>query len=204
MGLNVQQEPTVVYKIRNSLYINMTNKCTNLCIFCSRETDPTVRGYYLGRKKDPETPEILEAVGDPMVYDEIVFCGYGEPLLRLQQVKEVARALKAKGARIRLNTNGLGNLIWKRDLVPELKELIDVVSVSLNASTNEQYLTLCKPPFGRDAFPAVLEFVRKCLRAEMRTICTAVKHPDVDVKACEELARSLGAEFKARRYNVVG
>ncbi len=204
MGLEGERKPTVVYKIRNSLYINMTNRCTNRCAFCSREEDPMVRGHYLGMTHEPTSGEILQAVGDPREYDEVVFCGFGEPLLRLQAVKEVARSLKEKGGRLRLNTNGLGALIWKRNLVPELKELVDVVSVSLNASTNELYMKLCKPSFGERAFPAMLDFIRKCVDGGLRTICTVVNHPDVDVKACEELARSLGAEFKVRKYDVVG
>jgi TatD DNase family protein len=204
MKMRVKREPTVVYKIRNSLYINMTNRCTNRCTFCAREEDPMVRGHFLGMLREPTSEEILEAVGDPGKYDEVVFCGFGEPLLRLQEVTEVAQALKAKGGRLRINTNGLGALIWKRNLVPELKLLVDVVSVSLNASTNELYMKLCKPSFGEKAFPAILEFVRKCVGEGLRTICTVVKHPDVDVKACEELARTLGAEFRVRKYDVVG
>jgi TatD family-associated radical SAM protein len=154
--------------------------------------------------REPSSGEILEAVGDPGGYDEIVFCGFGEPLLRLQEMKEAARTLKEKGARLRLNTNGLGALIWKRNLVPELKDLVDVVSVSLNASTNELYMKLCRPSFGDKAFPAILDFIRKCVDGGLRTICTVVDHPGVDIQACEELARSLGAEFRVRKYDVVG
>jgi TatD DNase family protein len=163
-----------------------------------------VRGHYLGMTREPTSAEIVEAVGDPGRYDEVVFCGFGEPLLRLQEVKETARALKDKGGRLRLNTNGLGALIWKRNLVPELNGLVDVVSVSLNASTNELYMKLCRPSFGERAFPAILDFIRKCVDGGLRTICTVVNHPDVDIKACEKLARSLGAEFKVRKYDVVG
>jgi TatD DNase family protein len=204
MHLGVQRKSTVVYKIRNSLYINMTNRCTNRCTFCAREEDPIVRGHFLGMTREPSSEEILQAVGDPKAYDEVVFCGFGEPLLRLQEVKEVAGSLKEKGGRLRINTNGLGALIWKRNLVPELAELVDVVSVSLNASTNELYMKLCKPSFGEKSFPAMLDFIRKCVAGGLQTICTVVNHPDVDVGACEELARSLGADFKVRKYDVVG
>ncbi len=204
MGIERDHAPTIVYKIRNNLYINMTNKCTNRCVFCLREEDPVVRGHNLGIDREPESPEILEVVGDPTQYDEVVFCGYGEPLLRLQQVKDAARALKAKGARIRLNTNGLSSLIWKRSIVREIKGLVDVVSVSLNAATNEQYLELCKPVFGEEAFPALLEFIRECVREGIPTICTVVRHPDINIEACETLARSLGADFKVRKYHIVG
>jgi TatD DNase family protein len=204
MDLEVEPPPAIVYKIRNSLYINMTNRCPNRCIFCARSEDPNVRGHNLGIKTEPDEMEIIQAVGNPNRYDEVVFCGFGEPLLRLPQVKEVARVLKGKGARIRLNTNGLGSLLWKRDIVPELSGLIDVFSVSLNADTNEQYQVLCQPSFGAEAFPALLEFVRGCVREGVQTVCTVVSHPDVNIKACEELARSLGAEFRVRKYHVVG
>ncbi len=204
MGLEKDRKASIVYKIRNSLYINLTNKCVNRCVFCAREKEPTVHGYYLGIKEEPGSRQILEAVGDPTVYDEIVFCGYGEPLLRLPQLKEVAKALKAKGATIRLNTNGLGSLFWNRNVVPELRGLVDIVSASLNASTNEQYIELCKPTFGEKAFDSLLAFIRECVGAGIRTVCTAVEYPDVDIKACEKLAHSLGAEFRARRYKTVG
>jgi TatD DNase family protein len=204
MGVEVTPRPAIVYKIRSSLYINMTNKCSNRCVFCPRVEDPTVRGHNLGLKHEPAEMEIIQAVGDPTRYDEIVFCGFGEPLLRLPQVKEVARALKQKGARVRLNTNGLGSLIWKRDVVPELIGLIDTFSVSLNAHNSEQYQKLCQPSFGAEAFPALLDFVRGCVREGAHTVCTAVEHPSVDVAACEALARSLGAEFRIRKYHVVG
>lgn len=204
MNLGVERKPTVVYKIRNSLYINMTNRCTNRCAFCAREEDPVVRGHYLGMTREPTTGEILQAVGDPKAYDEVVFCGFGEPLLRLQEVKEVASSLKEKGGRLRVNTNGLGSLIWKRNLVPELVGLIDVVSVSLNASTNELYMKLCKPSFGEKAFPAMLDFIRKCVAAGLQTVCTVVNHPEVDLEACEKLANSFGVELKVRKYDVVG
>ena len=204
MGIEVKPPPAIVYKIRNSLYINMTNRCPNRCVFCSRSDDPTVRGHNLGIQTEPEKIEIIQAVGNPTRYDEVVFCGFGEPLLRLPQVKEVARALKGKGARIRLNTNGLGALLWKKDVVPELSNLIDVFSISLNADTNEQYQALCQPSFGAEAFPAMLEFVRACVREGVHTVCTVVAHPEVNIEACKELAHSLGAEFRVRKYHVVG
>jgi TatD DNase family protein len=204
MGVHLKRTPAVVYKIRNSLYINMTNRCPNQCVFCARSDDPTVRGHNLELQAEPTEAEIVQAVGDPTRYDEIVFCGFGEPLLRLPQVKTAARVLKEKGARIRLNTNGLGSLLWKRNVVPELADLIDVFSISLNADTGELYQSLCKPSFGVEAFPAVLEFIRACVQAGVRTVCTVVEHPAVDTGACERLVRSLGADFRVRKYHIVG
>jgi len=204
MGITLGDEPAVVYKIRNSLYINMTNRCTNRCVFCSREYDPVVRGYNLGLEREPGVDEMVEAVGDPGAYDEIVFCGYGEPAVRLPDLLETARRLKEKGARIRLNTNGLGNIHWKRNIVSELAGLIDVVSVSLNTSDPDQYVEICRPVFGAESFASLVDFIRKSVEAGMKTVCTAVKYPGVDIEACRKLAQSLGADFRAREYNVLG
>jgi len=204
MGLGEEVEPAVIYRIRNSIYVNLTNRCTNSCVFCSREEDPVVRGYYLGLQKEPTVEEILEQAGDVSGYDEVVFCGYGEPTLRLRELVEAARRFKERGAKVRLNTNGLGNLIWKRNIVPELAEVFDVVSVSLNTPDAEEYVKICRPAFGEKSFPSLLDFVRKCSQAGIETVCTAVAYPGVDIGACRELAESLGARFRERKYNVLG
>jgi TatD DNase family protein len=204
MGLDAHSAPEIAYKIRNSLYINMTNRCTNMCVFCPREKRPVVRGHDLGLDREPNVGEIIEAVGDVSGLDEVVFCGYGEPVVKLPLLIEVAGILRKRGVRLRLNTNGIGNLFWKRNIIPELKGLIDVISVSLNTSNPEQYMEICRPAFGDKAFPALLEFIRLSAAAGIETICTAVQYPGVDIDACRRLAESLGAQFKARRYNVMG
>jgi TatD DNase family protein len=204
LGLDGGYEPVVVYKIRNSLYINMTNRCTNRCVFCTRSSEPVVRGYHLGLDCDPSVKDIIDAAGDVSPYDEVVFCGYGEPLLRLDELITVSHKLKSKVKRLRLNTNGLGNLIYARNIVTDLAGLIDVISVSLNTADPNQYLEICRPTFGEKSYPSVLDFVRKCVAAGVKTICTAVPYPGVDMEACKQLAESLGAEFRARQYNVTG
>jgi TatD DNase family protein len=204
MNLGGQDAPRIVYKIRDSLYINMTNRCTNRCVFCRRERRPVVRGHDLGLPAEPGAAEIMAAVDAAAGFDEVVFCGYGEPVVRLAELTEVARALKQRGIRLRLNTNGTGNLFWKRNIVPELKDLIDVVSISLNTSDPRQYADLCRPAFGDKAFPAVVDFIRRSVEAGIETVCTAVSYPGVDVEATRRLAVSLGAGFRARRYNIIG
>ena len=132
-----EHEGKIAYTIRNSLYINLTNRCSNACSFCMRETYPIVKGHHLGLKREPTADEVLKAIGDPSGYDEVVFCGYGEPTERLDVLITVARYLKSKGKRIRLDTNGHGDLINGRSIISELKGLIDTICISLNAETAE-------------------------------------------------------------------
>ncbi len=142
----------------------------------------------------------MAAVGDVRPYREIVFCGYGEPLLRLETVLEVACRLKRHGARVRVDTNGQAGLIYGRNVVPELVGLVDVVSISLNAHTPELYLRLCRPRFQEAAYPAMLEFGRECVRLLPEVVLTVVEFGPVDVEACRRIAEGLGAGFRVRRH----
>jgi TatD DNase family protein len=200
------EKDTYAYLIRNSMYLNVTSRCTNECVFCVREYIDGVSGYYLWLQKEPTVQELLEAVGDPKPYDELVFCGYGEPTLRLDVIKGAARELKARGAkRVRLTTDGHANLIHGRNVVPELAGLIDFVDVSIDAHDPESYEKICKPKFkGVDVFAEVVKFARECVRVLPQVELTTVAMPGVDVEKCREIARGMGAAFRAREYNVVG
>ena len=154
--------------------------------------------------KEPTVDEILKAVDDPLKYSEIVFCGYGEPTMRLDVMKDVARALKAKGAVLRLVTNGHGDLINSRPITGELSGLIDKVSVSLNAVTEEKYSEICSPKFGPGSFKSVVGFIKDCVGNKIDTEVTCLDLEGIDVKKCEELAKSVGAKFRLRRYGVTG
>lgn len=190
----------IAYEIDGSLYINLTNACPNRCSFCVRDFARGVGGYDLWLDREPTAAEVLEAVGDPGRYREIVFCGYGEPTCRLEALIEVARALKPYGVPIRLNTNGLGDLINRRDILPELAGLLDVVSVSLNAATGEDYVRLCRPSFGEAAFPALLSFIRRSKWYIPRVVASVVPREGLDLDACRRLAAELGAEFRVRQF----
>lgn len=195
----------VVYQIRNSLYVNLTNKCTDDCVFCVRTFTDYVMGYNLRLDKEPTSQEIIETVGDPTRYEEIVFCGYGEPTLRLDCIIEVAKILKAKGAKIRLTTNGHGNLIHKRSIVSDLVGLIDKVSVSLNAESEEVYNKICRPKFGPGTFSRIKEFIIECREKLPEVEVTCIDMKGVDIKRCEKLAvEELRVKFRPRRLNVVG
>lgn len=195
----------IVYPIRNSLYLNLTNRCSNLCTFCAKKASYVVKGHDLELSREPSAEELVQAVGDPQRYQEIVFCGFGEPLLRLETVKTVAAELKKKGARVRIDTDGQANLVYGRNTLPELKGLVDAVSVSLNAESPEKYQRLCRSPFGEESFHGILDFIREAKKVIPEVVATIVEMPGVDVEACRRLAEEeLGVKFKRRAYDEVG
>lgn len=190
----------VAYRLRNSLYLNVTNRCTNACRFCIRERAPGVGGYDLRLRMEPTAAEIIAAVGDAAAYDEVVFCGYGEPTIRWDAVKEVARAAKKAGGVVRLNTNGSANLTQGRDVTPELAGLFDKVSVSVNAADEAAYERLCRPRAGAAAWRAVEKFVTGAKRHVPEVAITAVAAEAVPVEAVERLAKKWEVAFRVRRY----
>lgn len=195
----------IVYPIRNSLYLNVTNRCSNRCTFCAKNSAFLVKGHDLKLAREPDAEELLQAVGDPKRYQEIVFCGFGEPLLRLDLVKTVAAALKKKGARVRIDTDGQANLVYGRNILPELQGLVDAVSVSLNAENAAKYHRLCRSPFGEEGFRGVIDFLREAKKTIPEVTATVVEMPGVDVDACRRLAEEeLGVRFKVRVYDEVG
>jgi TatD DNase family protein len=147
---------------------------------------------------------VLAAVGDPTGYDEVVFCGYGEPLLRLVLIREVSAELKKKGCRIRINTDGQANLVHGRNILPELAGLVDSLSVSLNAADADTYSLLCNTPFGREGFQGVCEFLREAPRYIPDVTASAVTVQGLDVAAVGRLAENLGVKFREREYAEVG
>ena len=131
---------------------------------------------------------------------EVVFCGYGEPTLRLRLVKTVARHLKKSSVFVRINTNGHGSMIHKRNICPELKGIVDRVSVSLNASNARDYYKIHKPAFGLKTFNGVIDFVKECRKYIPEVVLTTLRMPGIDIKKCRRLARMLGVEFSVRPY----
>jgi TatD DNase family protein len=194
----------IVYPIRSSLYLNITNRCTASCTFCVRYHTDFVKGHNLRLKQEPTADEVITAIGDPKEHDEVVFCGYGEPLVRLDVVKAVAAEVKRRGGRVRIDTNGHGNLIHKRNILPELAGLVDAVSVSLNAQNSELYDKICQPTFGPGTYDAVKEFIRQAKQHISDVTATVVSLPEVDIEACRRIAEELGAKLRVRDYNVVG
>jgi len=202
--------PTFVYPIRRSLYVNLTNRCTNTCTFCPRaaeEPDLTVKGHNLALEHEPDVQELVVALeaARPENYEEIVFCGFGEPTLRLGVLTRVADTVKRRwGLPVRLNTNGHGSAIAGRDITGDLAGRVDVVSVSLDAPDAATYERLCRP-----TIPGAFEATCAFLRASKGTIpdvrATAVAVPGLDTEAVRRLAEeALGVAFRVREYNEVG
>ena len=198
----------LAYTIRDSVYLNVTGSCTNSCTFCQRSVNPVVKGHDLRLTRDPSPDEMLEALEDEgwRERSEVVFCGYGEPTIRLPEVLQVASRLKElkPSTRVRMNTNGLANLYHRKNIVPELTYAIDTVSVSLNAQDADTFERLCLPTVGPDPFGSLLDFSRNCVAAGLHTVLTVVAHPDVDIEACRKIAMEMSAEFRVRDYNEVG
>ncbi|MBO6256587.1 radical SAM protein [bacterium] len=201
----------LVYQLEGKIYINLTNKCTNDCIFCLRKDKDDVKGQELWLDDENsgandvvvQFEEILRL--RPQNYnDEVIFCGYGEPLLKLDVLKEVAKYIKDNypDTKIRINTNGHANYVYNRDIVPELKGLIDTISVSLNAESADEYNELSQPVF-EGAYEEVKKFIKSCSDNGFETIASVVegyKGRHLNLEKCEKIASDLGAKFRVREW----
>jgi TatD DNase family protein len=201
-----EPEAKIAYSIRKSLYLNITNRCHMDCTFCPKRSGSfEVKGYNLKLDHEPDVEEVFRAIGDVSGFDEIVFCGFGEPTVRLELLKTIASNLKERGMKIRLNTDGLANLVYGRNIVSELKGLVDVVSVSLNASDPKTFAKLCPSKYGEEAFNAVVDFVRESKKLLPKVIATVVTVPKLDIDACRKFVdKELGVELRIRDYQEVG
>lgn len=196
---------SVVYRYpdeKGPIYLNITNRCSNSCIFCVREFCLGLSGHVLWLDAEPTEEEILSEVGKVARQDEkeIVWCGFGEPTMRLDILLSVTREMKKRfpDAKVRLNTDGLVQLRNpERIVAKELKEAgVDIVSISLNAESEEKYNELCKPPFA-GAYSAMLEFAKAC-RNHFEVRVSAVKGSGADMAACRRIADTLGVGFIER------
>ncbi len=204
-GLGIEKNGKIAYEIRDSLYLNITNRCTNNCTFCVRRHSDYVNGHNLKLSAEPAAGEIISAMGDISKYKEIVFCGYGEPTLRLGAIKKVASYVKEKGGNVRLTTNGEANLISGRNIVPELKGLVDSFSVSLNAPWADEFNKLCVPVFGEGTHDAILSFIKECRDQGIGVEITCLDMIGEEaVAGCRAIAQKFGARFRLRHLGVVG
>ena len=197
---------TITYLGRNSIYINLTNKCPCACVFCLRNIkDHVFDASSLWLEREPTVKEICDSIDtwDLEKYDEVVFCGYGEPTERLDDLLQVAAHIKSKGnTKIRINTNGLSDLINGGKTAHKLKGLIDTVSISLNATNKEEYFKTVRPKFGMDSYDAMLSFAKDCTAYVPEVVMTVV---DVVTSKEEqalsrEICESIGATFRIRPY----
>lgn len=191
----------IAYEFKNGLYLNITNRCTNNCAFCLRNEHPGVGGYDLRLRMEPAALEVLAAVGDPRRFREIVFCGFGEPTVRWEVLKEIARGIKNGGGRVRLDTNGSANLTAGRDVAAEMAGLIDKVSVSLSAGDADTYERVCRPAAGGGrAWEALAAFVLAARKYVPEVELTAVTGGPADAAGAEALAHQWGLPIRLRPY----
>ena len=197
---------TITYPVKTGIYVNMTNRCPCACTFCLRHNGEGVYGSdSLWLDREPTVQEVCDSIDtwDLSKYNEIVFCGYGEPTERLYDLLDVAKYIKSKSdIKIRINTNGLADLIWNEKTAPKLENLIDTVSVSLNATNKEEYLKVVRPKFGIDSYDAMLNFTKDCSKYVPNVVMTVV---DVvtskeEQEICRKICESVGAVLRVRPY----
>lgn len=201
----------LVYFLGQKAYINITNACTNACRFCVRDIKDDVKGANLWLDAQNVTAQdVIEQIKNSaqkvLEGGEIVFCGYGEPLIKFEEVKKICQYIKKEmpELKIRINTNGHGNFVNKKNIVPELKGLIDSISISLNAQNEKLYREISQPKF-EGAYEAMLDFAKECVKEGIDTTMSVVSKFEedkynVDIEKCEQIAKSLGTKFRNREW----
>ena len=191
--------------ISEKFYINITNKCPCSCTFCLRQTKEMLENNSLWLKEDPTANQIIEELKtyDLKLVPEIIFCGFGEPLENVDVVCEVARYIKETypNIHIRVNTNGLGNLIHNKDITPLLKGLVDTISISLNASNAEEYLKVTRSRFGINSFDAMLEFANLAKQSIPNVVLSVVDIiGEEEINKCQAICDNLGVKLRVRVF----
>lgn len=193
---------TITYTVGNSLYINITNRCSNACDFCVRSHGEELYGD-LWLDREPTKEEILDDIlaRDLAAYDELVFCGFGEPTERLDDMLWVCRKIKAeKNVKIRLNTNGHADLINERDTTPEFEGCFDSVSISLNCADAKSYQAVCHSRYGEESFDALITFATNLKKYVPSVKFSVVRGsiPDKDIDICQTIADNAGIPLRVR------
>ena len=197
---------TILYDYEDSLYINLTNKCPCACVFCIRkETDHVGNSDSLWLVHEPTVEEVKKEFKnfDLNKYEEIVFCGYGEPLVRINEVVEVAKYIRSiSNIKIRVNTNGLADLIHNKKTAQMLKDNIDAVSISLNAPNKVKYNEVTKPKFGEKSYEALLDFATDCKKYIKEVNFSVVDEiNEKEIQESKELAESMNIPLRVRHKN---
>lgn len=197
---------TILYKVHNNLYVNLTNRCSCSCTFCLRNTRETVgESGTLWLTREPSVEEVKAEFEKYSMedYEEVVFCGFGEPTERIDDLLEIAKYVKDNyQKKIRLNTNGQGSLSNGRNIAPLMEGLIDTVSISLNHPDAEKYQEIVRSRFGDKAFPAMLDFAREAVRyvpnVVMSTVSTTISAEEEE--KCRQICSGLGATYRIRPF----
>ena len=202
----------ITYPLKSGLYVNLTNRCPCACVFCLRQNSPGVFGTdSLWLDHEPSVDEVVSSIASRNLDDftELVFCGYGEPTERLDDLLAVAKHVKCvrPDMLVRINTNGLSDLIHGRPTAARLKGLVDTVSISLNTPDPEEYLKICRPKFGMGSWQAMLDFAASCKEYVPDVVMTIVGEPvttpEVQAK-CKAITDRLGVRLRIRPYETVG
>lgn len=188
-----------------SVYVNLTNRCPCSCTFCLRQTKEMQESNSLWLKEEPTVDEVIKEFQkyDLNDFKEVVFCGFGEPMERVDDVIQIAGVLKLyrKDLPIRINTNGLGNLIHQRDITPLLKGRIDIVSISLNAPDAKEYLELTRNKFGIESFQAMLDFAKECLKYVPHVVMSVVDIIGQEkIEKCQKICDDIGVKLRVRPF----
>ena len=192
---------------KRSMYVNLTNRCTCACTFCLRQLKDMAENTSLWLKQEPTVAEVETALqAAPWEFvSEVVFCGFGEPTMRLAELTELLRWVRAQHPSVhtRVNTNGLSDLAYGRDTAPDFGGgLLDTISVSLNASNAERYLELTRSKFGIGSFAAMLDFAVHCKAYVPEVVLTVVDHveDDGEIAACQKICEERGLRLRVRPY----
>ncbi len=198
---------TFAYEVGEGLYVNLTNRCPCSCVFCIRTKGASAYGSEsLWLDHEPTADEAFAAIEQKLNgHKEIVFCGFGEPTERLETLLEVARRLRAThpDVPIRVNTNGLSDLIHGKPTAALFEGLADMLSISLNAATPEEYLAICRPTFGLPAHAAMLAFAKEAKKYVKHVVFSIVRTPDLTPEkesACLRVAESVGVPLRVRTF----
>ena len=202
----MKKDFTIIYPVKNGLYANLTNRCPCSCTFCLRQNADGVQGSNsLWLEREPTLDEIFSALDSWNLdaFDEFVFCGYGEPTERLDDLLKVAARVRSKSSvKIRVNTNGLADLIWGEKTACRFQGLVDVVSISLNACNKEDYLKLTRSKFGLQSYDAMLQYAQDCARYVsdvVMTIVDVVTSPE-EQEMCRKICEERGLRLRIRPY----
>lgn len=196
---------TILYPLYGNLYVNMTNRCPCTCTFCLRNNGDELNGSgNLWLDREPSVEEVKAEFDkfSPDGYQDIVFCGYGEPTERLEDVLEVAAYVKSKfGKKTRINTNGLANLIYNKDVTPMFEGKMDAVSISLNTPDPQKYLELTRNKFGLESFDAMLAFARDVKKYVPSVTMTTVESTisQQEEEKCRKICEELGITYRIRK-----
>lgn len=195
----------IVYEYQNHLYVNLTNRCTNKCKFCIRFTPSGVDNIDLWLEHEPTANEVIKSLEEKNYkeYDEVIFCGYGEPMLRYEVIVEVAKYIKNNSdLKVRINTNGHANRAAGKDITPLLKGFIDCISISLNAENAQKYNDICVCDYGEEGFYEMLDFAKKASAYVPEVVLSVVDVIGKDeIEECRKIAEKTGVKFRVRPYS---